>query len=427
MLQSVAIQRRQSEIRQSLAELVGVDNPTEDQTGQMSNLDAEYRQNETRYRAALISEDQERREAGEELETRDGHEWADLMGRFELRQIARVLSEDGRTLEGPTAEIVSEMRAHGSYQGVPIPWAALADRQTLEARDTVAAGVMDPVRTMPTIDRIFAQSAATRMGASMVNIDSGEVEYPVTTSAVQAGWQATETGDVAGPTAYETTDRPMTPANTLGITMTLTRRTMKQAGNALEQAVRRDMNGTIGEELDKAIFQGTGAAGQPSGVIAGASGYGITETAIGASATWGAFRAAVRRFMTANAISSPGEARLLIRPEIWEELDETIFDAGSGMTEWDRLLKNIPAQNVVVSANALAAPSGSPAASNALLTCSPGGIPPIFVGMWGGIDLIRDPYTSAQSGALKLTALVTADVTISRTAQLEVLTGVQNA
>jgi len=431
MLESARIQSRQSEIRQSLSELVGKPKPTEDETRAMTELDTEYRTNETRYRGALIAEDQERREAGSELETRGGREWADMMGQFEMRQIARALGEDGRALDGATAEIVSELRENGSYQGIPIPYAALAlDARSLEQRagETVASGVMDPIRTLPTIDRIFAASAATRMGASMINIDSGEAEYPVTTSSVTAGWQATETGDVAGPTVYATTDKPLTPAHTLGITMTLTRKTLKQAGNALEQAVRRDMNGTISEELDKAVFLGSGASGQPDGVIAGASGYGITETAVGASATWGAFRAAVVRFMTANAITSPDQVRLLMRPEIWNELDETIFDSGSGMTEWDRLLKNIPLQNIVISSNALAAPAGGPPTeSNALMTASTGGVPPIFMGMWGGIDLIRDPYTAAPSGALKLTALVTADVTVSRSAQLEVLTQVQNA
>ena len=91
MLQSATIMRRQSEIRSALSELVGVESPTEEQRSQMADLDAEYRTNETRYRAALIAEDEERREAGAELETRDGREFADLVGRFELRQIARAL------------------------------------------------------------------------------------------------------------------------------------------------------------------------------------------------------------------------------------------------------------------------------------------------------------------------------------------------
>ncbi|MDJ1008659.1 MAG: phage major capsid protein [Paracoccaceae bacterium] len=426
MLDSVKISRRQSEIRQEIAALTKLDKPSEDEVRSMEDLSTEYETNEKRYRAALVAEDTERREAGEELETRESKEWAETISNYEVRQVALALAEDGRALDGATAEIVSEMRSKGSYQGIPVPYAALAPQgMDLEKRTTIASGVIDPVRTMPIVDRIFAQSAATRMGATMINIDSGEVEYPVVSSSITAGWQATETGDVAGPTAFETTDKPLVPVSTLGITMTLTRRTLKQGGSAVEQAVRRDMTGTIGQELDKAMFLGSGGSGEPLGVVEGASTYGVTETAIGANATWAAFRGAVRRFMDANAISSPDQVRLLIRPSVWEELDETVFDAGSGMTEWDRLVKNLGAANVVTSANALAAATGSPLASKAFLTCAPGGVPPMFIGMWGGIDMIRDPYTSAPSGALKLTGLVTADVTVGRPAQLEVLTGVQ--
>jgi hypothetical protein len=45
--------------------------------------------------------------------------------------------------------------------------------------------------------------------------------------------------------------------------------------------------------------------------------------------------------------------------------------------------------------------------------------------MWGGVDLVRDPYAGAAAGSLKLTAILTADVTVARPAQLAVLTGIQ--
>jgi hypothetical protein len=277
---------------------------------------------------------------------------------------------------------------------------------------------------MPIIDRIFADSAAVRMGASMVNIGVGEVEYPVTTSAVAAGWAATETGAVAGPTVYATTDRPMKPDHTLGITMKVTRRALKQSGDALEQAVRRDMNGAIAEAMDRAVFLGAGSGGAPTGIPPGAAGFGITVTPIDAAASWSAFRAAVTRFMVANAAGAPSAVRLLIRPEVWADLDETLIE-GTAVSEWDRLTRNIPAANIAMSSNALAAPAGDPLATSALLTTTVGGVPPIFVGTWGAIDLIRDPYSDAASGGLRLTALATMDVTVSRAAQLEVLTGIE--
>ena len=67
MLDTLKIAKRQSEIRQALAALAGKDKPTEDEVRQMGDLDREYQTNETRYRAALVAEDGERREAGRDL------------------------------------------------------------------------------------------------------------------------------------------------------------------------------------------------------------------------------------------------------------------------------------------------------------------------------------------------------------------------
>ncbi len=417
MLNSVKINRRQSEIRQQLATLAGKEKPTEDEVRSLEGLDLEYRTNETRYRAALIGEETERREAGAELETRTGKEWDTLVAGFELRQVALALDE-GRALTGRTAEVVQELRAQGGFRGMPVPWQALERR----AGETIASGTPNPLQTRPIIDRIFPDSVAARMGAQMISIPSGLTEWPVTTSAVTAGWQATETGTVAGPTVYTTVDKALGPNNTLGIQMRITRKALLQTGSALEDAVRRDMNGAIAQALDAAIFLGTGASGQPLGVIAGAATYGITSTAVAAAATWAAFRAAVTSFMTANAAGSPDAVKLLIRPEVWSKMDGTLITS-TAVSEWDRLTGNIPDANIAMTANALAAPSATNTV--ALLTTATGGIAPIYVGMWGAVDLIRDPFSDAQSGGLRLTALATLDVTVARAAQLQVLTGVQ--
>ena len=417
MLDSVKITRRQSEIRQALTGLVGKEKPTEDEVRSLENLDLEYRTNEARFRASLIAEDTERRQAGADLETRTGTEWDTLVAGFELRQVALALDE-GRALTGRTAEVVQELRSHGGFRGMPVPWLALERR----AGETIASGTPNPLQTRPIIDRIFPDSVAARMGAQMIAIPSGLTEWPVTTSAVTAGWQATETGAVAGPTVYATTDKALGPNNTLGIQMKISRKALLQTGTALEDAVRRDMNGAIQQAMDQAIFLGTGASGQPLGVIAGAATYGITSTAVTAAATWAAFRTAVTAFLTANAAGSPDAVKLLIRPEVWSKMDGTLITS-TAVSEWDRMIGNIPAGNIAMTANALAAPSATN--TNALLTTATGGVAPIYVGVWGAVDLIRDPFSDAQSGGLRLTALTTADVTVARAAQLQVLTGVQ--
>ena len=421
MLRSVEITRRQSEIRQHLAELANKETPSEDEIRKMGEMDTEYRSNETRYRAALIAEDTERRDAGSELETRSGQEWADLMAGFEMRQVALALDE-GRQLDGQTAEIVTELRNAGGFRGIPVPWQALETR----AGETVAGGTPNPIQTRPIIDRLFPDSVASRMGAQMISIEAGAMEWPVTTSAVTAGWAASEGGDVAGPTVYATTDRAMSPEHNLGIQMKITRKALKQSGASLEQAVRRDMNGAMGAAMDQAAFLGTGANGQPLGVITGAATYGITSTAVDALASWGAIRAAITRFMTSNAAGSPDAVRAMIRPELWDFLDGALI-AGTAVSEWDRLIKNLPSSNIAMTNNGLAAPSGTPLATDGLLTTAAGGVAPIFIGAWGAVDMIRDPYSDAQSGGLRITALATMDVTVARPVQLQLLTGLELA
>ncbi|MEM6957285.1 MAG: phage major capsid protein, partial [Myxococcota bacterium] len=359
MLESVKISRRQSEIRQALAELAGKTTPTEDELGKMTELDAEYRSNETRYRAALVAEDTERREAGAELETREGREWSDLVAGFELRQVAMAL-DTGHQLQGRTAEIVSELRSSGGFRGVPVPWEALEVR----VGETVATGTPDPVSTRPTIDRLFPQSVAAGMGAQMVNIDAGEVEWPVVTSAVSAGWADGETGEVAAPAPYATTDRPLAPDHTLGVQMKITRKALKQSGAALEQAVRRDMNGAMAKAMDAAVFLGSGSSGEPTGILPGAASFGITETAIDAAPDFEMIIDAIARFMIANA-AVPGTINALIRPEVWALLMKAKDGDGNFMQLIPMIARD--AGRVVVTSNALAAPSGSPAASAGLL------------------------------------------------------------
>jgi len=416
MLTSKKLELRRSEIRQSLAELANIETPSEDEVRKMGDLDTEYRAKESQYRAALISEDEERKEAGAELETRSDTEWKEMASKFEVRQVALAL-DTGATLDGATAEMVQELRnAHG-FQGIPVPLEALETR----AGETLAGGVPDPIRTMPTIDRIFAGSSATQMGCRMINVGVGEIEYPVATGGAQPGWAGSETGDVPGPQAYTTVDRPMKPDNTLGVQMKITRKALKQAGAGLEQAVRRDMSAAILQETDRAIFNGSGSGGEPLGIFPGASTYGITETAIDAAASYAAFRAAAVRFMTANAASGPGAVNLLLRPEVFDNMDELI--SGLAISEWDRLVAKMG--KTVLTTNGIAAPAGDPLASNALLTTTTNGVAPVFCGMWGAVDVIRDVVTEAKSGQLVLTALTTMDVTVARGVQLEILTGVQ--
>lgn len=402
MLESVKITRRQSEIRQQLAELVGKTDPTDEETRIMEALDREYRSNEVRYRAALVAEDQERREAGAELETAETRDWQGLMDRFEVRQVVAAL-DHGHQLDGATAEVVQEMRSQGTYTGVPVPLEALEVR----AGETVSTDLVDPKATRGIFDRLFPQSVAARMGVQSVSIPHGSVEYPIATAGASAGWAASETGTVGAAAAFKTAEATLSPDHTLGCQMKVTRKALAQVGAGLEQAIRRDMSAAIGAELDRAVLIGTGTGGQPTGIVTGATNTGDW------AATWTAIKSEVVAFMQANAISDPGQVRLAMTPAMWSDLDDAIWDAGSGITEWDRLARHVGAGNIV---RATQLP-----ADTALLTVTAGGLAPAYLGVWGGLDVIRDPYSDAASGGLRLTGLMTVDLIAPRALQVRVL------
>ncbi len=222
---------------------------------------------------------------------------------------------------------------------------------------------------------------AAQLGAQTISIDSGAIEWPVTTSAVTAGWAATEGGNVATGAAYATTDRAMKPDHTLGVQMRITRKTLKQSGEALEQVIRRDMSGAMGQEMDKAIFLGTGADGQPLGIIPGATTYGITSTAMADVPIYNTFLAEVVAFMANNLITSPGEIRALMRPELFGMLEGTL-NTITQTTEYYRLAFLLAGRsgtgtfpsNISVSSNALAAPAGTPLATSMVMTTATGAV-----------------------------------------------------
>ena len=398
MLESIKIQKRQSTIRQELSSLVGKSAPDDNETRSIENLSAEYETNEKRYRAALISEDTERRSAGQELEKREDRQFADLIGKFEVRQIVAAL-DHGAALSGETAEVVQEMRSQGQYTGLPLPLEAL------ETRNTVSGGVVDPKVTRPIFDRLFPNSVASRLGVQSVQIPQGNVEYPVATQGAVAGWAATEGGNVPNATAFQTTETVLSPNHTLGAHMRITRKAVKQVGNGLELAIRRDMAAAIGAELDRAILIGDGNDGELEGLLELATGSGNW------AATWAAVRAEVVAFMEANTISDPSSVNMVITPQMWSDLDDALFDAGSGITEWQRLTGGMGAPAL----------STQMPADTALLAVSAGGLSPAYLGLWGGVDVIRDPYTDAQSGGIRLTGLLTVDLAVPRAIQLRKL------
>src|SRR3546814_4847179 len=105
--------------------------------------------------------------------------------------------------------------------------------------------------------------------------------------------------------------------------------------------------------------------------------------------------------MSANAVGSPSMVKVAIAPATWDTLDGALFDEGSGITELDKMLKHIGEGNLTNSTH-MTDESESPDAHSALLTVTKTGVAPFVVGIWGGVDVIRDPYSDASPRSRRL-------------------------
>lgn len=106
---------------------------------------------------------------------------------------------------------------------------------------------------------------------------------------------------------------------------------------------------------------------------------------------------------TALATANQNGRRLgwLINAATRGKLKNTLLDAGSGrflMEENDTLMEYPVAMSNMVPAN------GTKGTGTALSAAIFGDWSQLFIGQWGGIDLLVDPYTLATGGQVKIVA-----------------------
>ncbi len=218
-----------------------------------------------------------------------------------MRQVALALDE-GRALDGATAEVVQELRSAGGYPGHPGPVAGAGNPRGRNRR----RGTPNPIQTRPIIDRLFPGQRGGPHGRADDQHRLGRGGMARDHLERDGGLGRWRDGQRRRADRLRH-DRPrLNPDHNLGTQMRITRKALKQSGAALEQAVRRDMNGAMGAAMDQAVFLGTGANGQPLGVIPGAATYGITATAVDAAGELGGVPRGVVGFMAGNAATGPG-------------------------------------------------------------------------------------------------------------------------
>jgi len=249
------------------------------------------------------------------------------------------------------------------------------------------------------IELLRNEAMVVRAGARMLPGLVGTLDIPRQNAAAAGGWIATETGSPAE--GQLTTDKVTLSPKTFGVRTEITRKMLKQATPAAEELVREDIRRVIGLAVDLAAISGSGAAGQPQGIIG--------STGVGGVVHGGALTATLANILeyesdlgAANALN--GRLAWMMRPAARAALKATPKAAGvaSGfLMEMDGTMNGYPS---FVTQQAPAS-----ASAGAILF---GNFAEVLIGMWGVLDLFGDPYTLGNSGGMVVRGFQDIDIGI---------------
>jgi len=302
---------------------------------------------------------------------------------------------DRRAQEAAAFEFECSRAAAEQYgttaQGIMLPADVL---RTWNKRDLNSADeselFTDDFRGGDFIDSLRNASSVMAAGARMLGGLSGDVKIPKKTAAASAAWIATEGGDA--------TESEMTVGNvslspkTLGAFTDVTRQLLIQSSLDVEGLIRDDLVKAMAIAIDKAGLEGTGSSGQPTGILN--AGVNTVTAFAAANPTFAEVVTLETAVAEDNALN--GNLAYILPASMNGALKTTAKDAGSG--QFVSQGGQINGYNAIVSNQATA--------GNLYF----GNFDDLLIGMFGGLDIVVDPYTASKSGTVRVVALQSVDV-----------------
>lgn len=320
--------------------------------------------------------------------------------RFSLMRAINALANphDKRAQEAAKFEFECSQAAAEQYgrtaQGIMLPAEVLRNwKRDLNSSDESSL-FTDDYRGTEFIDVLRNASSVMRAGARVMNGLSGDVKIPKKLTAASAAWIATE-GGAASESEMTVGSVSLTP-KTLGAYTDITRQLMIQSSMDVEALVRDDLAQALALAIDLAGLEGSGASGQPTGIL-NTSGVNQVTNFAAANPTFAEVVSLETALADDNALM--GSLAYIMPSAMYGALKTT--EKASGTAQFV-----VEPGGTVNGYNALVSNQGT--AGNAYF----GNFNDLLVGMFGGLDIVVDPYTNSTSGTVRIVALQSCDVAV---------------
>lgn len=271
-------------------------------------------------------------------------------------------------------------------------------RRTLTAATAGAGGYLIATENVGFIEILRNRSVAFRMGVRQLSGLQGNVTIPRQSAAASAFWLANETTPIT--TSQQTFVQVALTPHTAGAYTEISRQLLLQSSPGAEGIVTDDLAQVVAIAADLAVLEGSGAAGQPTG-ISNTAGIG----AIGSLATIAFSHMLSFQTSVAGANVMPARGGYVTTPTVAGLLMQRVKFANTASPLWDG--------NVWDSPNACGYP-GMASLQPTAGTVTFGDWQECVVGEWGVLEVSVNPYANFAQGIIGVRAMYSLDVGVRR-------------
>jgi HK97 family phage major capsid protein len=334
------------------------------------------------------------------------------LSRYSLMRAIRAMVDrnwEGAGFERECSEEILKRAglSHAPNGGFYVPYDVLAKRD-MTAGTSNAGGYMVATDNLAGsfIDMLRNRSVVAKVGATMLSGLVGNVTIPKQTAAATAYWLSTEATAITE--SQQTLGQlAMSPKN-VGAYTEVSRQLMLQSSPAIDSLVMSDLAKVLGLAIDSAALSGSGASGQPTGIINTGGIGSVTGTSIA--------YAGIVEFQTdvagANALAE--NCAYVTTPSVASLLKQRVKFTSTASPIWEGsvLDGNVDGFRAMSS---LQVPS-----ANILF----GDFSQVVIGEWGMLEIAMNPYANFAAAITGIRAIQTVDVGIRQAGAFSLATSV---
>lgn len=278
----------------------------------------------------------------------------------------------------------------------------------LQVVNAASGGYLAGTKNISFVDRLRNTSVAYRLGAQSMPGQRENLTLPKSTGGASGSWLSTETTQAteSTPTFTQIASSP----KTCGAYVEISQRLLHQGGPAGEAIVTGMIADDLAVTMDGAVINGSGASGQPTGILLTAGIGAVAGTSLGYTGLVGAQKAVA----DGNAIMNPGTLGYATTPTVAELLKGRQRFTGTDSPLWRGALHDGEVEGV----RALASKQ---LPSDTLLY---GDWSSVIIPEWGVLAVEVNPFADFKASVVGVRALWAVDVIVTNPTSFVLITGI---